>query len=67
MAKLKLSAISSSALNPHIEAHAGHSPFTFNFWTPYHEINDKSGIWLLPLKDSLEILNKENMAKVKVS
>tara|TARA_B100000427_G_C15455124_1_gene571419 strand:+ start:102 stop:809 length:708 start_codon:yes stop_codon:yes gene_type:complete len=51
--------ISSSALNPHIEAHAGHSPFTFNFWTPYHKVHDNSGIWLLPLKDSLQILKKE--------
>ena len=55
--------ISSSALNPHIEAHAGHSPFTFNIWTPYHEINDKSGIWLIPLRDSLEILKKEKNVK----
>ena len=32
---------------------AGHSPYTYNIWIPFHDVTDKSGIFLID--DSLSV------------
>ena len=53
---------------------AGHSPYVFNFWIPFHQIDSNKGIWVIDIKDSLRILkvyknikSSELMAKIKKS
>ena len=41
----------------HSEIMAGHSPFTYTIWLPFHSIIDNSGLYLLNLKDSLSIID----------
>ena len=44
---------------PHYEMMAGHSPFTYNIWLPFHDIIDKSGIFLIDDKLSVNLCDKE--------
>lgn len=54
-----------TSLSPHIELMAGHSPFAYNFWVPFHNISDKRGIWIIDIKDSLKILKVYNKLSQK--
>ena len=63
-----------TSLSPHIELMAGHSPYVFNFWIPFQQIDNNKGIWIIDIKDSLRILKvykntKSNdlMTKIKKS
>ena len=44
---------------PHYEMMAGHSPYTYNIWLPFHDIVDKSGIFLIKDKLSVKLCDKE--------
>ena len=50
---------------PHSEMMAGHSPFTYNIWLAFHDIIDKSGIFLIDDKLSVDekISNKKQIAQ----
>ena len=39
-----------TSLSPHIELMAGHSPYVFNFWIPFHQIDSNKGIWVIDIK-----------------
>ena len=46
---------------PHSEIMSAHSPFTFNIWLPFHQIEDNSGIFLI--KDNLSVKLCDNEIK----
>jgi len=63
-----------TSLSPHTELMAGLSPYTFNLWIPFHNIEDNKGIWIIDIKDSLKIFKiykylkpNELMLKIKKS
>jgi sporadic carbohydrate cluster 2OG-Fe(II) oxygenase len=45
---------------PHSELMSGISPFTFVLWTPFHDINDGSGVFYLNNRETENILIKEH-------
>ena len=47
---------------PHYELMSGISPFTFVIWAPLHDLEDKSGVYYINQKESLEIMKKEQAA-----
>ena len=49
---------------PHIEVMAGHSPFTFNFWLPFHDVENKSGIYIVDSDKSVELCDYEINNKI---
>lgn len=49
----------------HSEIMAGHSPFTYTIWLPFHSIEDNSGLYLLNLKDSLSVIDNFDINKNK--
>ena len=49
----------------HSEIMAGHSPYTYTIWLPFHEILDNSGLYLLNLKDSLSVIDNFDINKKK--
>lgn len=44
---------------PHAEIMAAHSPYTYNIWLPFHDIIDKSGLFLIDDKSSVKLCDKE--------
>ena len=44
---------------PHLEVMAGHSPFTYNFWVPFHQINDESGNYMIDDHQSVKLCDDE--------
>ena len=47
---------------PHYELMSGISPFTYVIWAPLHDLEDKSGVYYINQKESLEIMKKEQAA-----
>ena len=47
---------------PHYELMSGISPFTYVIWAPLHDLEDKSGVYYIDQKESLEIMKKEQSA-----
>ena len=47
---------------PHYELMSGISPFTYVIWSPLHDLEDKSGVYYIDQKESLEIMKKEQAA-----
>ena len=47
---------------PHYELMSGISPFTYVIWAPLHDLEKNSGVYYLNLKQSLEIMKKEEEA-----
>ena len=47
---------------PHYELGSGISPFTYVIWAPLHDLEDKSGVYYIDQKESLEIMKKEQTA-----
>ena len=47
---------------PHYELMSGISPFTYVIWAPLHDLEDKSGVYYIDQKESLEIMKKEQTA-----
>ena len=43
----------------HIELMAGHSPFTFNLWVPFHTPEHQSGIFIIDSDKSVELCDYE--------
>ncbi len=44
---------------PHYELMSGISPFTYVIWAPLHDLEEKSGVYYINLKESLKIMKKE--------
>ena len=49
----------STKTSPHIEVMAGHSPYTFNFWVPFHNVDFKTGIFIVDADKSVELCDFE--------
>ena len=49
---------------PHCEMMSGHSPFTFNLFIPFHNIIDKSGLFIINDKLSIKLFDYEKRKKV---
>ena len=47
---------------PHYELMSGISPFTYVIWAPLHDLEDKSGVYYINQKESLEVMKKEQAA-----
>jgi len=47
---------------PHYELMSGISPFTFVIWAPLHDLEEKSGVYYINQKESLQIMKKEEAA-----
>ena len=43
---------------------AGHSPFTFNFWLPFHNVETKTGIYIVNSVKSVELCDYEINNKI---
>ena len=43
---------------------AGHSPFTYNFWIPFHKVEGNSGLYLVEIDKSLELCDSEIEGKI---
>jgi len=50
---------------PHFEMMAGHSPFTYNIWVPFHDIIDNSGIFIIDDQLSVKLCDEEIQKKIK--
>ena len=50
---------------PHSEIMAGHSPFTYNIWVPFHDIIDNSGLFIIDDKLSVKLCDEEIEKKIK--
>ena len=44
---------------------AGHSPYTYNIWIPFHDVTDKSGIFLIDDSLSVRFCDKEIKKNIK--
>tara|TARA_B110000438_G_scaffold284232_1_gene313088 strand:- start:127 stop:831 length:705 start_codon:yes stop_codon:yes gene_type:complete len=44
---------------PHYELMSGISPFTYVIWAPLHDLEDRSGVYYIDQKKSLEIMKEE--------
>ena len=58
-----VSGFKDNAVAPHIDGMSGVSPFTFILWTPAHEIDDESGIWLWDQERTMKCLQEESEKK----
>ncbi len=56
---------SSTKTLPHSEIMAGHSPYTYNIWIPFHDIEDNSGIFVIDDILSIKLADIELSKKVK--
>ena len=52
-----------TSLSPHTELMAGLSPYTFNLWIPFHNIENNKGIWIIDIEDSLKIFKNYKRLK----
>ncbi len=50
---------------PHCEIMAGHSPYTYNIWIPFHDVTDKSGIFLIDDSLSVKFCDSEIKKNIK--
>ena len=50
---------------PHSEIMAGHSPYTYNVWLPFHDIKDESGIFLIDDLSSVKLCDQEIRKKIQ--
>ena len=48
-----------TATLPHIDAMAGISPFAITIWVPLHNIQDDTGIYVIPQDRSIRLLERE--------
>jgi len=44
---------------PHADIIFGHSPHTYTIWTPLHDVDDKSGLFCVDKKESINIITSE--------
>ena len=49
---------------PHYELMSGVSPFTFVLWAPFHDLDDKGGIFYIDLNNSYEMIKEENKSGI---
>ena len=49
---------------PHYELMSGVSPFTFVLWAPFHDLDDKGGIFYIDLTNSYEMIKEENKSGI---
>jgi len=50
---------------PHSEIMAGHSPYTYNIWLPFHNVDNESGIFLIDDFTSVKLCDYEIDKKIK--
>jgi hypothetical protein len=57
--QLNLSEKTTTQTLPYTELMAGHSPFTFNLWVPFNDVEHQSGIFIIDSDKSVELCDYE--------
>ena len=56
---LNISGNKGSAVMAHVDGMSGISPFAFTLWTPGHDVDDDTGVWILDQDTSMRHLEQE--------